>query len=57
MAVKMTLDDLLRDLDMVVFRLEGDPPLDLDKLARDRRRVRGDLEELKDRLEQVLRDL
>ncbi len=51
------LDTLLRDLDLVVFRLERELPPDADRLRADRRHVRRELERLKDRLDELVRSL
>jgi hypothetical protein len=51
------LEDLVRDLDMVVFRLERTPPTDAAVADTERRRTRRDLEQLRDRLEDVARRL
>ena len=50
-----SLEDLARDLDMVVFRLERD--LTPDQWNDERRRVRKDLERLRDRIEDAARKL
>jgi len=49
------LDDLARDLDLVVFRLEVDPPSDPERAAQERRRLRRDLERLRERVEKLAR--
>ena len=51
------LDQLSRDLDMVVFRLERSPPDDLDAVARERKRLRRELESIRTQLEDLARDL
>ncbi len=55
------LEDLARDLDMVVFRLEREPAAepvpDMDRVQRERRRLRSDLEGLRDRLEDLVRGM
>ena len=57
------LEDISRDLDMVVFRLERDPGVafgpepSLDRVLAERCRLRRDLEELRDRLEELTRGM
>jgi len=55
------LEDLTRDLDMVVFRLErepaSEPAPDVDRVLAERRRLRSDLEGLRDRLEDLVRGM
>jgi transposase len=54
------LEDLARDLDMVVFRLEREPtgpPPEVDRVLAERRRLRRDLEGLRDRLEELARGM
>ena len=56
-ALSQTLDDLVRDLDLLVFRLEQPVPAEPDAQRRERVIVRRDLERLRDRLEVVVRAL
>lgn len=49
------IEELARDLDLVVFTLEQARRPELDEEA-ERRRVRGQLERLRDRLQQLARD-
>jgi hypothetical protein len=53
------LEALSRDLDMVVFRLERPPPADqpAEAWVSERRRLRRELERLRDRVEDVARGL
>jgi hypothetical protein len=58
------LEDLARDLDMVVFRLEreaaaddADVEAELKRILAERRRMRRDLEGLRDRLEELARGM
>ena len=51
------LDELLHELDMLVFRLEREPSPDRDALQAERLRVRRDLERLRDGVADLLRDV
>lgn len=53
------LEELTRDLDMVVFRLERPPTAVTDDAAwaKERQRLRRELERLRDRMEDVARGL
>ena len=51
------VEDITRELDLVVFRLERTPPDDPSALLTERRRLRRELEQLRDRLTDVARDL
>lgn len=44
------VDEAARELDLLVYRLEQAPPADADALTAERRRLRRDLEKLRDRL-------
>lgn len=44
------LDELAHDLDMLVYRLEGEPPNDPEALRRDLQETRRALERFRDRL-------
>ena len=50
------LEQLARDLDLVVFRLER-PPASEDALRAERTRLRRELESLRDQMEQLARSL
>ncbi|MBW1880088.1 MAG: hypothetical protein JRI25_19790 [Deltaproteobacteria bacterium] len=50
------LDEVMHDLDMLVFRLEREPSLDLGVLHRDRNHVRQELERLRDQVADLLRE-
>jgi hypothetical protein len=50
------LEDLARELDLVVYRIERPAP-DLGVAERSRERTRRDLEQLRDRVEQLARAL
>lgn len=49
-------EELARELDLVVFRLES-VPSDVDALLAERRRLRRELEQLRDRMIDLARDL
>ena len=52
------VEELARELDMVVFRLERSPQApEVDAMLRERRRVRSELEALRDRMEELARGL
>lgn len=51
------VEDITRELDLVVFRLERTPPEDPGALVSERHRLRRELEQLRDRLTDVARDL
>lgn len=55
---RRTLDDLCRDLDLLVYRIEAadsEPsPSDIQDLLSQRKRLRRDLERLRDRLQDVV---
>jgi regulator of replication initiation timing len=52
------VEELARELDMVVFRLERSGlDVALDEMLRERRRVRQELERLRDRMEELARGL
>lgn len=52
-----TLDELHRDLDLVVFALERPAPSELELARAERARLRRDLERLRDRLGELIRNL
>jgi hypothetical protein len=56
-ALTTQLDELMHELDMLVFRLERSPSEDLDALLAERRRTRRELERLRDQVGEVLRRL
>lgn len=49
-------EDISRDLDLVVYRLEQ-TPTDTAALTKERRQLRRELERLRDRLDDLVRDL
>lgn len=49
-------EDIRRDLDLVVFRLEQTPP-DPAALTKERKQLRRELERLRQRLDDLVRDL
>lgn len=49
--------EIARDLDMVVFKLEREPADDRDDLEAERHRLRKELEELRDRLNDLVRSM
>ena len=52
------LEQVARELDLVVFRIERDPPgSDASALLAERRRLRHELEHLRERLEALARAL
>jgi len=51
------LDELLHELDMLVFRLEREPNPDRDALLAERQRLRRDLERLRDQVADLVRDV
>ena len=51
-----TLGDIARELDMVVYQLERDPE-DGAAATQQRKRMRRDLERLRDQLTEVVREL
>ena len=54
----LEVEDISRDLDLVVFRLERPPgKVDPDGWMAERTRLRRELERLRDRLTDVARDL
>lgn len=50
-----TLEEIARDLDLVVFRLERALPEEAEKADAERKRVRRELESVRDRLQDVVR--
>lgn len=52
-----SLETVARDLDLVVFRLERDGPPDAEALRAERKRLRRELEALRERIEDVARAL
>ena len=50
------LDELLHELDMLVFRLEREPDADRGALIAERSRLRRDLERLRDQVADLVRD-
>lgn len=51
------LDDLVLELDLVVYALERPPPEDGEEVRAERERLRRDLEKIRDALRDVQRDL
>ena len=51
-----TIDGIVRDLDMVVYRMEQ-PKVDEAALRRERQTLRHELEQLRDKLDEVARSL
>lgn len=49
-------EDISRDLDLVVYKLERTPP-SAEALTDERRSLRRELEQLRDRLNDLVRDL
>lgn len=52
-----TIDEIARDLDLVVFELELAPSDDPDALREERRKLRARLERLRERLQDVTRKM
>ena len=52
-----TMDQIARDLDLVVYRLEQAAPQDPEAQLRERDRLRRELEGLRDRIDDVVRAL
>jgi hypothetical protein len=50
------LDKVTYDLDMLVFLLEREPSVDVEALHRERRRVRTELERIRDQVADLLRE-
>ncbi len=53
----ITLEDLVRDLDMIVYRLERPPAKRREELTIERALVRLELEQLRARLEDLVRSM
>ncbi|MEZ4320397.1 MAG: hypothetical protein R3F61_23155 [Myxococcota bacterium] len=53
----LQVEDISRELDLVVFRLERPVDTDTEALIAERRKLRRELESLRDRLTDVVRDL
>jgi len=51
------LDEVMHDLDMLVFHLEREPSTELEMLHRERNRTRKELERLRDQVADLLREL
>jgi hypothetical protein len=54
-AIASNIDDIARDLDLLVYRLEVDSPRDADAVSAERKRLRRELESLRERLEDLVR--
>ena len=50
-----TVDEIARELDMVVFQLEQGGDADVERLRAERREMRRQLEQLRDRLQDLAR--
>ena len=50
------LDEIMHELDMLVFRLEREPPRDIEPLLAERRRLRRELERLRDEIGALVRE-
>ncbi len=55
--VGQSLDELHRDLDLVVFALERPASEEADKAKQERARIRRDLERIRDSLGELIRSL
>lgn len=51
------LDELSRELDMLVYRLEQKAPEDADALARERKQLRRALEKARDELTDIIHEM
>jgi len=51
------LDELMHEIDMLVFRLEREPAQELERLHAERRRLRHELERLRDEVGELIRQL
>ena len=51
------LDELVRELDMLVYQLEGEVEIDLERMQRERSAIRREVERLRDTLWDVVRSL
>lgn len=51
------LDELSRELDMLVYRLEQKAPEDADALARERKQLRRALEKARDELTDIVHEM
>jgi len=51
----IALEALAHDIDMLVFRLETQPPSDREELLRERERLRLELERCRDRMNELAR--
>jgi hypothetical protein len=54
-AVHDALHDVIRDLDLVVYRLEREPDGSSERRHLERRAIRNELERLRERLEDLTR--
>ena len=52
-----SLEEIARDLDLIVYRLEGQAPDDLEKAQNERLRTRRELDRLRMAIEDMARDL
>lgn len=55
--VMYEIEDISRDLDMVVYRMEQGPGTDPARIQNERAAVRKELEQLRDRLQDLARKL
>jgi hypothetical protein len=55
-ARQAMLDEIARDVDLLVYRLEQPPPDRDDERVVERRRLRRDLERLRERIEDLARE-
>ena len=53
-ALTPALDEIVRDLDLLVFELETESSADLEQLEAERERMRRTLERLRDRLDDLV---
>lgn len=52
-----TVEEIARDLDLIVFRLERPAPRDAEGVDLERVRLRRELEQLRDRLAEATREM
>ena len=54
---RFALEDLVREVDLLVFKVEGEPTADVDVLVHERGEVRRELERVREQLEDLVRTL
>ena len=56
-SAALALDDIARDLDLVVYALEKTPPDDKAEAETEREALKQEIERLRDRVEEIVRGL